>query len=125
MAERRRQPGDYLISLASLLTNDSAGPANESSQTLTITGVGNAVGGTVSIVGANVRFTPAANFNGTASFDYTLQDNGTTNGAPDSKTDTGTATFTITEVNDAPIAGDDAPGSIAEDSGDYFPMSVV
>ena len=36
-------------------------------------------------------FTPAADFNGTASFDYTVQDNGTTNGAADPKTDIGHA----------------------------------
>ncbi len=104
------------ISFASLLGNDSTGPANESSQTLTITGVGSAVGGTVAIVGTDVIFTPAANYNGPASFVYTVQDNGTTNGAADPKTATATVNFTITEVNDAPTAGNDTLSTIAEDS---------
>ena len=105
------------ISFASLTDNDGRGAVNESDQTLTITGVSNPVGGAVSISGTDVLFTPTADFNGIASFDYTLQDNGTTNGAPDAKTDTGTASFTITEVNDAPMAVDDSLSSVDEDSG--------
>ena len=66
------------ISIATMLSNDSKGPSNESAQTLSITGVSNAVGGSVVINGANVEFTPTANFNGAASFDYTVQDNGMT-----------------------------------------------
>ena len=110
--------GDRTISFAALLGNDSKGPANESGQVLTIAAVGNAVGGTVEISGTSVIFHPTADFNGSASFDYTVEDDGTTNGSADFKTDIGTVTFTITEVNDAPIAGDDPLSSIAEDSGD-------
>ena len=110
--------GDRTIPFADLTNNDSKGPANESGQTLTITAVGSAVGGTVEISGTNVIFHPSADFNGTASFDYTVQDDGTTNGSPDFKTDIGAVTFTITEVNDAPIASDDPLSSVAEDSGD-------
>ena len=90
------------ISIASLLSNDFKGP-------LTITEVSNAVGGTVAIKGSNIEFTPTADFNGTASFDYTVSDNG--------KTDTGSVSFAVTEVNDAPVATDDALTSVAEDSG--------
>ena len=110
--------GDRTIPFADLTNNDSKGPANESGQTLTITAVGSAVGGTVEISGTNVIFHPTADFNGTASFDYTVQDDGTTNGSADFKTDIGAVTFTITEVNDAPIASDDPLSSVAEDSGD-------
>ncbi len=39
--------GDRTISIASLLANDSKGPANENAQTLTITNLSSAVGGTV------------------------------------------------------------------------------
>ena len=46
---------------------------------------------------------------GTASFEYTLQDNGTTDGATDFLTDVGLVSFTITEVNDAPAATSDGP----------------
>src|SRR5206468_3584810 len=84
------------ISFATLLANDSKGPANESGQNLTITAVGNAVGGSVSISGTDVIFTPTADYNGPASFDYTLQDDGTTNGVADPKTSTAAASFTIT-----------------------------
>jgi hypothetical protein len=109
--------GQRTISFASLLGNDTNGPANESGQTLTITAVSNAIGGTVSISGTDVLFTPTANFNGTASFDYTVQDNGTTNGSADPKTDLGSVSFTVTAVNDAPVAADDLLSSVAEDSG--------
>ncbi len=95
--------GNYTIPFASLLGNDSTGPTNESGQALTITNVGSTVGGTVTIVGSNVIFTPTANYNGPASFSYTLRDNGTTNLIADPKSATATASFTITEVNDAPV----------------------
>src|SRR5207244_3446775 len=77
--------GVRTIGFATLLANDLPGPANESGQTLTITAAGNAVGGSVSLSGTDVLFTPAADFNGTASFVYTLQDNGTTAGVGDFK----------------------------------------
>ena len=97
--------GTRTISFAELTGNDSDGDP-EVAQALTVTAVGNAVGGTVALVGGHVEFTPAANFNGVASFDYTVQDDGTTNGAPDAKTDIGQASFTVTAINDAPtVAG--------------------
>src|SRR5207249_4820677 len=61
-----------------------------------------AIGGTVSIVGTDVIFTPTPDYNGPASFVYTLVDDGTTNGAADAKTSTATVSFTIDAVNDAP-----------------------
>jgi CSLREA domain-containing protein len=95
--------GQRTISGSSLTTNDSKGPANESGQTLTVKTVSNAVGGTVSIGGGNVLFTPAADFNGPASFQYTVEDDGTTNGVADPKTSTAaTASFNISEVADTP-----------------------
>ena len=94
--------GARTISFASLTGNDLKGPANESGQTLTITNVANAVGGTVNIVGTDVIFTPTANYFGPASFDYTVRDNGTSYGNNDFKTDVGSVSFTITSVNDAP-----------------------
>ena len=94
--------GNRMISFASLLANDSKGAVTENAQTLTITHVGNAVGGTVSIAGTDVIFAPTLNYNGPASFDYTVQDNGTTNGANDFLSDVGAVSFSITPVNDAP-----------------------
>ncbi|WP_132559766.1 DUF5801 repeats-in-toxin domain-containing protein [Rhizobium sullae] len=101
--------GARTISFASLTDNDSTGPANEAGQSLTVTAVSNAVGGTVAIVNGQVVFTPAANFNGTASFDYTISDNGNTNGSDDFKTSIGHASFTVTAVNEAPVANEDGP----------------
>jgi hypothetical protein len=98
--------GDRTITFSSLLGNDSAGPVNESGQTLTITSVSNPVGGTVQIVGTDVIFTPALNFNGTASFDYLVQDNGTSGGAADFKTDVAAVSFPVSAVNDKPLASD-------------------
>jgi hypothetical protein len=115
--------GTRVIPFADLLGNDSAGPANESGQTLTITNVGNPVGGTVAINGTNVEFTPTANYFGPASFDYTVTDNGTTNGASDPKSDIGSASFTINPINDPPsftIAAD--PPASNEDDG---PQTVL
>src|SRR5439155_302953 len=76
------------ISFGTLLANDLKGPANESNQNLSITAVGSAVGGTVNISGGFVIFTPTADYNGPASFVYTLTDDGTTNGVADPKTST-------------------------------------
>ncbi|MDV7214268.1 Ig-like domain-containing protein, partial [Azotobacter beijerinckii] len=53
-------------------------------------------------------YTPAANFTGTDSVDYTVTDG--------SLTDVGTLTITVTPVNDAPDAADDS-FTVAEDSG--------
>ena len=115
--------GTRVIPFADLLANDSAGPANENGQTLNITNVSNPVGGTVAINGTNVEFTPTANFFGSASFDYTVTDNGTTNAVSDPKSDTGSVSFTINAINDPPsftIAAD--PPASNEDGG---PQTVL
>ncbi len=102
-----------------LTANDSPGPANESTQTLTVTGVSSASaqGGTVALVGGNITYTPAANFNGADSFTYTVADNGSPAG-----TTTGTVNVTVTAVNDAPVAGADSK-TTAEDTALTFPAS--
>jgi hypothetical protein len=109
--------GNRTIPFASLTGNDSAGPTNEGGQTLSIASVSNVVGGSINIVGTDLIFSPAANFQGVASFDYLVQDDGTTNGVADPKSDSGHVAFTITEVNDAPTANDDSLSSVSEDSG--------
>ncbi|MBL9020289.1 MAG: tandem-95 repeat protein, partial [Myxococcales bacterium] len=96
--------GTFSILFSQLTGNDSRGPANESGQTLTVTGVTAVSGGSVSIANGMVNFTPTANFSGTASFTYTVQDNGTTNGAADPRSATGTASISVTAVDDAPVA---------------------
>jgi large repetitive protein len=90
------------ILASDLFQNDSTGPTNESGQTLRISAVSGATNGQAELNGAgNVLFTPATNFNGLASFDYTVCDNGT----PE-KCHEGTATVlvTVSAVNDAPVA---------------------
>jgi hypothetical protein len=86
-----------VIAAATLLGNDSDVDGNP----LSVTGVGNATHGTVSLSNGNITFTPAANYNGPASFTYTVSDGqgGST---------TATVNVNVTAVNDAPVAGNDA-----------------
>ncbi|MEJ5992776.1 Ig-like domain-containing protein, partial [Ramlibacter sp. PS3R-8] len=81
------------IPLATLAGND----IDPDGDTLTVTAVGNPVGGTVVIVGGNAVFTPDPNFTGAATFEYTVSDG---NGG----TDTATVTVNVTATNDAPTA---------------------
>lgn len=84
------------IPAAQLLANDLPGPPNESAQSLALTSVGGATGGSVELDGNNVTFTPAHDFFGDAHFDYVVRDDGTTNGGADPLTDTGHVVFEIT-----------------------------
>jgi hypothetical protein len=97
--------GTRTIQFADLTGNDSPGPS-ESGQTLTVSltpgQMAGASGGTVAIVGGHIEFTPTANFFGTAGFDYTVTDNGTTNGVAAPLSATAHASFAVTSVNDAP-----------------------
>jgi hypothetical protein len=94
------------LSAIDFASNDSAGPANESLQSLTVTSVSATVNthGTVSLLNGIVTYTPDANFNGAASFEYQVCDNGNTNGSPDPQCATGVVNVTINPVNDAPSA---------------------
>lgn len=108
----------FSTSAATLLGNDgNGGGTDEAAQTLSVTAVGSAVGGTVALNAGNVEFTPALDFNGAASFVYTVTDNGTTNGAPDPQSDTATVSFSITAVNDAPSFAAVNPAAVGEDAG--------
>jgi len=92
-----------IILASSLLANDT----DADGDALTLTSVQNAVGGTVALDGSgDVVFTPTANYNGTATFNYTVSDG----------TDTATQTVTVSvaAVNDAPVAGG---GSFATELG--------
>jgi hypothetical protein len=83
-----------------VLTNDSFAP--DTGETLTVTAVTpGSNGGTVSLVGGVVSYTPAANVSGTETFTYTITDGNT-------GTATATVTMTITAVNDNPTAVNDA-----------------
>jgi len=68
--------------------------------TLTIVSVTDGSGGTVVIENGHVKYTPDADFVGTDTFTYTVEDG---NGG----TDTATVTVEVTPVNDAPVANTD------------------
>lgn len=64
---------------------------------LTVTAVGAAGNGTVSLIGGVVTYTPGDDFAGTDSFTYTVTDG-------DGDTAMATVTVTVNPVNDAPVA---------------------
>jgi hypothetical protein len=94
----------YTVAAATLLANDSDVDGNP----LTLTGVSAGSGGTVSFNAATqmVTFTPTGNYNGAASFNYTVSD-----GALSS---TAKASFSLAPVNDAPSAVNDYLGASNE-----------
>ncbi|KIC41891.1 hypothetical protein RA27_00255 [Ruegeria sp. ANG-R] len=75
--------------------------------TLTITGVAGAINGTAVIEAGQIRYTPNADFNGSETLTYTVDDG-------NDGTDTATVTVTVTPANDAPVASDDM-ASLDED----------
>ncbi|MEQ9325703.1 MAG: S8 family serine peptidase, partial [Rhodospirillales bacterium] len=86
------------FSVAALLADDR----DPDGDALSITAVGSPTGGTVELLDTGfIRFTPTADYFGTAGFEYTLTD-------ATGLTTTGSETFTIRGVNDTPTAGDDA-----------------
>ncbi|WP_207396457.1 Ig-like domain-containing protein, partial [Bremerella alba] len=100
------------FTIAEITSNDTTGPANESSQTLTITSVGSASHGSVQLNGdGTITYVPEADYSGSDSFTYTVTDNGTTNGAADLLSATATVHLTITAVNDPPVAVADTYGT--------------
>lgn len=108
----------FSTAIADLLQNDSAGNG-ETTQTLTITELAGVAGGEVEIDGSFIHFTPSPNYFGPGGYTYTATDDGTTNGQPDPATDTATVSFSISEVNDPPVAADDTLSDISEDSPQY------
>ena len=84
------------IPVGTLLVNDT----DVDGDPLAIVSVQDATNGTVSLVNGNVVFTPAANYNGPASFTYTVSDG-------QGGSSTVTVTVNVGAVNDAPVAGDD------------------
>jgi hypothetical protein len=100
-----------------LLGNHDPGPANESSQTLTVTAVDQAVNGQVSLgTNGDITFTPATGFNGQASFEYTVCDNG----SPSECSEMIAIVYvTANQVNDAPGFTAGASQTVAEDSGPH------
>jgi hypothetical protein len=83
------------IDAFTLTENDASGPDNESSQSLAVVEVSNPVGGSVSLEGVSISFVPWPEFEGEASFNYTVSDNGLTAGADDFKTGSARVSFFI------------------------------
>ncbi len=77
-----------LIKVADLLGNDTDADHDQ----LTITSVGSAVGGTVTIDKDGIHFVPASGFTGEASFQYTISDG-------QGGTSTGEASFNVNPVS--------------------------
>ncbi|QCU73106.1 Ig-like domain-containing protein [Pseudoalteromonas distincta] len=84
---------------APILINVLANDSDEDGDSLTISAVSADIG-SVSVVGNQIQYTPAADDNGSATVTYTVSDS---NGGAS----TTTLTITITPVNDAPIANAD------------------
>ncbi|MEA3008920.1 MAG: hypothetical protein QOJ91_612, partial [Sphingomonadales bacterium] len=97
---------DQASQYSTQLTGNDTDP---DSDTLTITSANNAVNGSVSVAGGIVTFTPTANFNGSASFDYTIDDG-------HGHTDVGHATITVGAVNDPVTSSAPATASLNEDA---------
>ncbi len=90
----------FNISSSTLLANDH--DVDDPDSALTLSWVGNATGGTVSLnANGNVVFTPTLNFNGNATFQYKVRD------AAGLESALVQAVIPVTAVNDVPVAVDD------------------
>lgn len=98
-------------SVASLLANDTD---EDGTDGLTITAVGNAVGGTVALEDGTVTFTPTPDEYGPATFEYTVSDG--------ERTDTGVVTV---PRRSKPVAGTDILGSLPADPTVVIPISTL
>lgn len=96
----------------SVLANDS----DTEDDSLTITAVSSPANGNAISNGAEITYTPAANFNGTDSFTYTISDG---NGG----TDTAVVNLTITAVNDDPTTVDDNPVTPEDTAITFSPLA--
>jgi fibronectin-binding autotransporter adhesin len=110
------------VSIANWATGISAGPADESGQTLTFNVVGNTNPGLFSVAPAvasngTLTFTVAPDANGSADITLNLQDNGgTANGGVDTSA-TQTFTINVTAVNDVPSFTVGVDQTVLEDAG--------
>ena len=97
--------------VANWATNLSAGPSNESSQSVSFDVINNnttlfSAQPAISSVGT-LTFTPAADINGSAIVTVTLSDDGGTANGGDDEADPVTFTINVTAVNDSPDAVED------------------
>ena len=97
---------DAAATTVNVLGNDSFAP--DTGETLVVSAVGQPSHGVTTLVGGEVKYAPAADYNGPDSFTYTLSDG---NGG----TVTGTVNVTVSPVNDPPVTGPDTL-TVAEDA---------
>ncbi|HCE4789339.1 TPA: retention module-containing protein [Vibrio parahaemolyticus] len=109
--------GAVSITASELLAN-ATDPENDNLAVSNVT-LANPSAGTITQISATEwRFEPSANFNGDVSFVYDITDDGTTNGAPDPITISGSAVMNVQAVNDAPeIDGSLVTSTIFESAG--------
>jgi VCBS repeat-containing protein len=107
--------------VAGWATAISAGPANESGQTVSfnVTNNNNGLFAVQPAVASNgtLTFTPAANANGTATVTISISDNGGTAGGGVDTSGNQTFVINVTAVNDAPSFTKGADETVLEDSG--------
>ena len=100
----------------------SAGPANESGQSVSfiVSNGNNALFSTQPAIAADgtLTFVPAADANGTAMVTVSLSDDGGTANGGDDTTAAVASPITVNAVNDAPVAGDDS-ATTDEDHGSH------
>ncbi|HEY8205978.1 MAG TPA: Ig-like domain-containing protein [Myxococcaceae bacterium] len=117
MNDTANATGPITIPGGTLTANDSpGGPPSEAGQTLTITGVSvtSSQGGTVSLAGGVVTYTPPPGFVGTDTFTYTVTDSGNP-----ALTATATVTVTVTAPANAPPVISSTPAATAPEGTPY------
>jgi large repetitive protein len=100
-----------VFAASGLVGNDSAGPG-EGDQALAVERVGDAQNGTVALRNGQITFTPDPDFNGEASFEYTVSDG-------EGGTATATVTVSVSGVNDAPTIDLNGAGAGTGYSGSF------
>jgi VCBS repeat-containing protein len=110
------------VSIPTWATGISAGPADESAQTLNFVITGNTNAGLFAAApqvnsSGDLSFTPQANASGTATITLELTDNGGTANGGDDTSAPQSFTITVTAVNDAPTITLGPDETIIEDSG--------
>ncbi|MDL2036724.1 retention module-containing protein [Vibrio parahaemolyticus] len=109
--------GAVSITASELLAN-ATDPENDNLAVSNVTLADPSAGTITQISATEWRFEPSANFNGDVSFVYDITDDGTTNGAPDPITISGSAVMNVQAVNDAPeIDGSLVTSMIFESAG--------
>jgi hypothetical protein len=100
--------GDIITTLedTAVTINALVNDTDADNDTLTITTITQPANGTTAIVGNQIQFTPNANFNGTTSFTYTINDGR-------GGTATANVDVTVTATNDTPNANHDNGAAIA------------